>query len=246
MIESAIRARLTTLGFADHSPQYSEDETILGYRMPVSEAHNYVSVLRNLAEEYKEDIRILVGFEAEYLPKVFGDLYNLCGTENIDYLIMGQHCLAYPDGLGHESVCARNVNGRPSSPLHTLKSYVDTLIEGMNTGCFTYICHPDMYYAVDIGDAEFRGEYSRLCLRAKELDIPLEINNLGYTDRRHYPTDRLFSLAKEFGNKLIVGLDAHTPEQINPDNIAATVEYAEKFGLEIVDMPSLRAPWKND
>lgn len=246
MIEAAIRAGIDVLGFSDHSPQFSDDRALQSVRMSVEEAPGYVSVIRDFAEEYRNDVKIYVGFEAEYLPQIFQPLRELCGTLDADYLIMGQHCLAYADGLSYEGVGARIVGGRLCSPIHTLKSYVDTLIAGMETGCFTYVCHPDMYYAADISDAEYRREYSRLCIRARELDVPLEVNNLGFTEKRNYPSDRFFSLVREFGNRLIVGVDAHTPEQIDVAHIEATLEYAEKTGLEIVEMPELRAPWKHD
>ena len=39
--------------------------------MDLSEAGEYVQTIRALAEEYKDKIRLRVGFEAEYLPEHF-------------------------------------------------------------------------------------------------------------------------------------------------------------------------------
>ena len=38
---------------------------------------------------------------------------------------------------------------------------------------------------------------------------PLEFNLLGYRTHRHYPCDDFFKIAKDVGNRVIIGTDAH-------------------------------------
>ena len=70
-IENAIDAGMKILGFSDHTPQYFKSGYVSGMRMTPDEAPEYVSCIKNLAEEYSGKIKIYTGFEAEYFPSLF-------------------------------------------------------------------------------------------------------------------------------------------------------------------------------
>ncbi|MGN1132609.1 MAG: hypothetical protein ACI4RL_06845, partial [Ruminococcus sp.] len=55
----------------------------------------------------------------------------------------------------------------------------------------------------------------RLCQKTKEMDIPLEYNMLGSFYERNYPNKTFWKIAKEIGNSVIIGFDAHTPSFLN-------------------------------
>ena len=59
--------------------------------MDMDDTSDYVTAIRALAAEYKDDIQIFVGFEAEYLRDYWADLRDLLLPYDIDYLILGQH-----------------------------------------------------------------------------------------------------------------------------------------------------------
>ena len=67
-VESAIEAGLEVLGFADHCPFVYPDGYVSGIRLTPAEVDGYFSSLEGLKKEYEKDIRIYIGFEAEYLP----------------------------------------------------------------------------------------------------------------------------------------------------------------------------------
>lgn len=69
-VESAIRAGISVLGFSDHSPYYFPDGYYSGHRMRPEETEGYVNSLLSLREEYRNDITIYIGFEAEYYPNI--------------------------------------------------------------------------------------------------------------------------------------------------------------------------------
>ncbi len=205
-IEAAIQGGIKKLGFSDHSPQFFDDGFVSHIRMLPSEAEGYVRSIRLLAEEYKRDIEIFVGFEAEYFPSIFDKLQAFCRNYGVDYLIMGQHTLT----IERMSIWASTPRGDKS----ILTRYVDEVLEGLSTGSFSCLCHPDvLFYAGD--DEEFYlSESRRLCEGAKALGIPLEINILGLLADRHYPSDRFFGIAKSVGNDIILGVDAHEPSSL--------------------------------
>ena len=41
----------------------------------------------------------------------------------------------------------------------------------------------------------------------KKLDIPLEFNFLGYTDKRNYPNNDFWQIVSEVKNDVVIGLD---------------------------------------
>lgn len=232
-VEAAIRAGIKRLGFSDHSVQFYGDGFVSGIRMREHEAPAYVASIRALAEEYRKDIEIFVGFEAEYFPSVFPRLRTFCRDYGVDYLILGQHCLTY------EPTTDR-FGGQPSDNVEQLHRYVDELLEGICTGAFTYICHPDMFLFTG-PDEIYNEEITRLCRGAKALDIPLEINLLGLRDNRHYPCDRFFSIAAREGCSFFYGADAHSPDvffdKVGPERLAA---FTKKHGITPLDDIVLR------
>ncbi len=235
-IERAIAAGIRTLGFADHSPMPFDGNYYSTFRMRVEQTEDYVSTLLDLKREYKNDIELLIGFEAEYYPKYFDRLLHMLSAYPVDYLLLGQHYL-----LNEEN--GAPYNGRYTSDEAVLKLYVDQTTEGLATGCFTYFAHPDLIRY--IGDDEIYCRHMRrLCENAKALDIPLEFNLLGLGTGRNYPDMRFLKLAAETGNKIILGIDAHKPMQIGDKAVLrAAHDLIKKYGLNLIEDISLRDPF---
>ena len=90
-VEAAIKAGMKVLGFTDHCPQFFPTDYYSTFRMFPEDAADYAESVRALAKEYRDDIQILLGFETEYYPEIFGELLRLVRQLGCDYLIMGQH-----------------------------------------------------------------------------------------------------------------------------------------------------------
>lgn len=205
-VEAAIKGGIKKLGFSDHTPQFYDGGFVSFMRMLPSEAEGYIKEIQTLAEEYRNDIEIFAGFEAEYYPPVFPKLLSFCRDYGVDYLILGQHCL-FNEPLGEWSSARWTDKAK-------LTQYVDELLEGISTGSFSYICHPDVFRYVGDDEEFYISENRRLCEGAKKLGIPLEINMLGLITSRHYPSDRFYKIAKSVGNDFILGVDAHEPSAL--------------------------------
>ena len=232
-IETAIARGLTTLGFADHAPQLFPDNYYSTYRMYPEEIENYVSTLLSLRDEYRNDIEILIGLETEYFPELFEKLLEHLKPYPIDYMILGQH---YIDNEYDTHVYAGMLRGEADY----LKRYVNNVCDGIRTGKFSYIAHPDLFRFVG-DDGIYESEYRRLCECAKSLDIPLEINFLGLSENRHYPSDKFMRIAAEVGNSFIFGCDAHEPDAVkNPRDYQIALDFAEKYGITPIERLNLK------
>lgn len=227
-VENAIAGGLQTLGFSDHAPYLFPDGTQSYYRMRTEEIFAYAESVRALAKAYAKDIRILCGFELEYYPDLHADEMAFLKQVHPDYILLGQHF------LGNEEV---NVFRPPQRTDQLLADYVTQALEGLATGDFDYIAHPDLPgYAYS--DAAIEREYRRLCEGAKKLHIPLELNLLGIRSKRCYPGRRLFEIAGQAGNDIVFGTDAHSPKDTcDPVSEAVARKWVREMGLHLLEKP---------
>lgn len=217
-ILEAIRNGVKVLGFTDHVflKGYSQP----GIRAEYEDLDEYISTLRNLKEKYKNEIEILIGFEAEYLPKMLPYYKELLESKKIDYFILGQH--VYIDEI--EDKIKWYFKDKDNKEM--CEKYVNDLIEGMKSGLYKYVAHPDLFatgisswdsYAVDIS--------KRIVEAAVKYDIPLEYNLGGYRypyerlfkglKYLKYPNDNFWDIASTYPIKVIIGPDAHDPEYVH-------------------------------
>lgn len=217
-VEAAIRAGMKTLGFADHCPQFFPvDDYYSHFRMRPEQAVEYAESIRALKKEYAADIRILLGFETEYYPETFDALIDFVRPLELDYMIMGQHFVGNEYDEGSYYVAS---HGKKED---YLEQYVSQVKEGLKTGAFTYLAHPDTVWYC--GDPDFyKQQMSELCLFAREQDIPLEYNMLGYINERCYPNPVFWDIVAATGNKAVIGYDAHTPDLLTADDVVKACE----------------------
>ena len=233
-IENAIAAGFQMFGFSDHAPMPFEGGYYSTFRMRVEQTDDYVNTVLKLREEFKDRIQIPLGFEVEYYPAVFPKFLELISKYPIDYIILGQHFLGNEENAPHTYQKTRDEN--------MIATYVNQVCEGLRTGAFSYLAHPDVIcYEGD--DASFRKYAGRLCECALETDTPLEINLLGIRDHRHYPSERFFKIAAEVGNKVVFGLDAHDPNCIlDPKSRKTAEQFAENCGIKVLEEIPFHAP----
>ena len=231
-VENAIAAGIKILGISDHAPYlFKNSDYYSTYRMEVNELQEYAESVRSLAKEYAKDIRILLGFELEYYPAFHKDEMAFLSTVNPDYLLLGQHF------LGNE--IDNPYTGRGLNQPQQLTCYVSQVLEGLATGDFLYLAHPDLA-GYHFPQECIQAEYRRLCEGAKALHIPLEINLLGLLTGRHYPNEILFKIAAEVGNDVVIGVDAHDPKYLHDRDLEEKgLNMATKLGLNLIKNPLL-------
>ena len=226
-IEAAISEGFKVLGFSDHTPQPYPKGFKSGIRMAMSELPDYTETLVKLRDEYKKDIQIFIGYEVEYTRKYFEPLLKELKNYPLDFIIQGQHFV-------EDEVDGFYVGSKTDSE-ERLKAYVDFTIEGMKTGLFTYLAHPDLINYTGPDDIYCR-HMSKLVEASIDLNLPLEINVYGFVDGRWYPCDRFFKMASKYNPRFIIGCDAHTPKIVRqPEHIPGFVDFLTRNGIEYGD-----------
>ena len=224
-IETAIRAGYSVLGFSDHSPMVYDTDHRSGYRMRLDQAEEYFTTLTDLKKEYQNDIEIHVGVEAEYYPATHDRFMEFMRQFPCEYMILGQHFLLREE----DGVYA----GSPHTETFLLEAYYKNILDGLKTGDYLYVAHPDLFYFAG-KQKNYDREIRAFMKEIKALDVPLEINRLGYADRRIYPNPHFWQLAGEAGAAAVIGVDAHRPEHLtDADGVAGCLRIAERNRLPL-------------
>lgn len=233
-VETAIARGLHTLGFSDHVPMPFSDGHESRFRVPMRMLEDYVTSVLSLRDEYRNEIEIRLGFEAEYYPDLFEAMLDVLRPYPVDYLLHAQHFIDSSE---------RVYNTNPQSDEAALIVYADRCVEAMRTGRFTYLAHPDLFRFT--GDFKvYETEMTRLCKGAKKYGVPLEINLLGLREHRNYPAPRFWEIAAREQCTVVFGCDAHAPEHVaDPDNLKEAETFAKRFGIAPIQDISLIKPF---
>lgn len=232
-IKTAINGGIKYMGFSDHIPCTNPDGSESRYRVYMDDRFNYSRKVLSLKEKYKDKIDIKLGYEAEYLPWAFDKMLEVCEETDAEYLILGQHIIG--DEKGKEYVSILN-----SDSEEKLEDYVRLVTEGMRTGYFSYVAHPDVINFT--GDKEIYLKHMRkICDASLETDVPLELNFLGIRDERIYPNSDFWELVGEVGCDVVYGFDAHSVKSAyDGESLKKAEEMREKYGLNVLEIPPIR------
>jgi histidinol-phosphatase (PHP family) len=232
--EKAVERGLTLLGFSDHVTMPFPDGHESRFRVQRARLDDYVESVLSLREEFKGRLKILLGFEAEYYPDLFGAMRELLSAYPVDFLILGQHFNDSGESF---------YNTRPHSDPAMLHAYADRVLEAASTGAFSYIAHPDLPNFTGDGMV-YRQEMTRLIEGCIRLDLPLELNLLGIREERNYPDPRFWEIAARLKPRVVVGCDAHRPEHVaDPQNVKDAFDWLEKYGLKAEETVPLHKPF---
>ena len=231
---AALETGYTKLGFSDHTPfPYEPEFEAENTKMSLAMLEDYIASVTALKELYKGRINILLGLECESVPRFFPFLTEL--RKRLDYMILGNH--------GDWTA------GDPYSGELTkqgeLERYVDSAVQGLETGLFLYLAHPDLmlcsYPGMD-GAAETLSR--QLCREANRLCSPLEYNLYGTLKRVKpgklgYPNRAFWEIAAEENVRAVVGIDAHRPKNFCDEDMDGAIGMLEGMGITVLRDPTL-------
>lgn len=122
--------------------------------MTMKQAPEYVETIRRLEAEYRDQIKIYAGFEAEYVPEFYEDRADVLQPRS-DYY---DHGAAF-SGIRKKTI---RIQGTETEDESRIRRYVDLVIEGMQTGSYAYLAHPDLMNYQGM-DSVYDWEMTRLC-----------------------------------------------------------------------------------
>ena len=169
---SAIKGGYRILGFSDHTPWKYRTDYVADMRMLPEELPGYVKSLKTLREKYHDRIDIRIGLECEYFPQYIHWLKEQIKKYQLDYIIFGNHHYHTDEKFPYF--------GHHTNSRDMLDLYEESAIEGMESGLFSCLAHPDLFMrSYPKFDHHCTTISWHICRTAARLNVPLEYN-IGY------------------------------------------------------------------
>ena len=224
-IKEAIKYGLEEISMTEHVPL---TDNLDPSRMRWEEFHQYNDDFDRVIDKYSNEIKIIKGFECEYYPEAMESYYRFKEKYGYEIFILGQHTCG--KNREHDSFFKKGPE--------VLKLYAEEIGEGLKTGMFTFLAHPDLILQ-NYNNGPWDG-YAEETMRSifeicEKLDVPIEINANGLRGNRFYPDKQTFQLSKEYDLKYIINSDAHKPDSLVDNAIIETQRFAKNLGIKVLE-----------
>ena len=247
-VKEAIRLGFDEIGITDHGPILesfmSKEDYYKNYcqeNMKYDFIPTYLNEINEFRKKYKNEIKIYTGFEVEFLY-IQLDFYKDLRSK-VDYLNLGVHF--FKDKNGNIIDCYNDIDYK------NIEEYADTCINGMKTGLFNTLVHPDVFFC-DYRDINGLNNFDDNCKKAAiriieaaiKYNVYLEVNCNALKKPEQalerstwrYPRYEFWEIAKEYKDlKIIVGVDAHAPERLSGFHVDAIYKFVDDLGLNILE-----------
>jgi len=220
-IKRAIELGIDIYGFSEHAPMEFDSY----YRLNFSEMNAYENDVLELKNKYQNEIKILLGYEVDYLK---GYMDKRVLNAGVDYLIGSVHFLK-EWGFDNPEFIAEYKN-RDIDKIW--QEYFDAIESMAKMGSFDIIGHLDLIKIFNFMPKKDIRTIATKALRAiKESNMVLELNTAGLRKpiKEIYPSPILLELAYEMDIPITFSSDAHAIGQVGYKYEEA-VALAKKIG----------------
>ncbi len=205
-IERAIEEGIDIYGFSEHAPMDFDEH----YRLKFDEMTLYANEVKDLQEKYKDDIKILLGYEVDYLK---GHLDQRVLTANVDYLIGSVHFLGewgfdHPDHK--DEYKNRDID-------QIWQEYFDNIEAMAKSNHFDIVGHLDLIKIFNFMPKKDIRLLAKNALKAiKKSNMVIELNTAGVRKpcKEIYPSPSLLEMAYELNIPITFSSDAHAIGQV--------------------------------
>ena len=246
-IKVAIEEGYEILGMSDHGPIkpefMSKDDFIFNWldrQMTYEDFLNiYLPDCQKTKEKHKDKIKFLIGVEIEYLSP-FHSYYELL-RKHLDYMNLAGHFYYHNNKI---------INTFEVITHENVYSYGLNVKKAMETGLFNILVHPDVYMynyksydGKNVFDEECEKTARLIIESAMKNNVYLEINvggifkvtqNNAVVGQFGYPRDEFWKIVSQYPQaKVIIGIDAHKPEQLRAKEIKMAYKFAKKHNISV-------------
>lgn len=228
-VKEAKKKGLKTIGISDHGPSKINKER-MNYET------FYTEYLPQFDDVSDNSLNVRCALEVEYNRNEIEELTFLRGK--VDYFILGQHYI-YSDN-NYKMVHSETLSDAD------YKIYRDLVIEGLNTGLFSILAHPDIVFFNNEKISEFGLKcLEEIILECIRLNVYLEVNANGLRRKGigdllyRYPRQEYLDLLKKHNAKCIISDDAHDPKYLVDDKTRILYSYLVDEGFNLIFDPNL-------
>jgi histidinol-phosphatase (PHP family) len=220
-VERALALGMDELGFAEHlpfPPGWSPRHDVTDdWAMSWDQVDEYCATVQDLAREYAADVRVVLGIEVDYLDDAVEQTAAAIRAYPFDYVVGSVHIVGDRFAFDHPDLRGElAAYGLDRIQLESL-----ALAErAAASGLFDVIGHLD--HAGKFGPPADAAAVSAAASRALQAvaaaGMTLELNTAGWRKAgRPFPAPELLAEACGLGVPLVIGSDAHRPEDVGAD-----------------------------
>ncbi len=220
-IERAIELGIDIYGFSEHAPMDFDKQ----YRLRFDEMEDYENDVKYLQKEYQDKIKILLGYEVDYLK---GFIDQRVINAKVDYLIGSVHFLGtwgFDNPEFNKEYEKRNIDD-------VWQEYFCNIEAMAKTGYFDIVGHFDLIKVFNFLPKKDIRSIATPALKAiKKANMVLELNSAGLRKpcKEVYPSQLLLEVAYELNIPITFSSDAHAIGQVG-FNYDKVIQLAKKIG----------------
>lgn len=220
-IQKAIELDIDVYGFSEHAPMDFDPK----YRLAFEEMQAYEKDILSAKERYKNDIKIIMGYEVDYLP---GHMDDRVLHAKVDYLIGSIHFI---DKWGFDNL--EFIGGYKDRNIDEIwRAYFDATEAMAKSGKFDIVGHLDLIKVFKFMPKQDTRLLAKNALKAiKQSGMVLELNTAGLRKPigEIYPSRSLLEEAYALEIPITFSSDAHSVEQIG-EGYALAAALAKEVG----------------
>lgn len=244
IVQKAIQLKFHILGFSGHSMfPFSSD-----WHIPSRNIKDYCEEVLRVKEKYSDQLKICLGFEADYIQGMTVPSFENYGEFKPDFLIGSVHYVPGKNGTFEADgnfektrKCVEEAYG--GSAKKAVQAYFDAERSMIAKGDFTFIGHPDLIRKqnspknptgplFDEKDSWYRKEVDITAKAIAKSGLCVEINTGGmarqYLDSP-YPSPYFLEKLHELKVPVTINSDSHSVETLDYW-FEEAVQYAKKAG----------------
>jgi len=225
-IKKAIELKIDVFGFSEHAPMNFDKK----YRLQIEDKKFYENDVLSLREKYKNEIKILLGYEVDYLKGdyILPEIIN----SKVDYLIGSVHFLNQTgDAWGFDN--PEFIGEYKNRDIDVIwEDYFTAIYEMAKYGKFDIVGHLDLIKVFKyLPKKEIKAIALKALKQIKKSNMVVEINSAGYRKpiEEQYPSKDLLELCFELDIPITFSSDAHSIAQVGL-NYDKTTTLAKKIG----------------
>ncbi len=228
-IQKAIELGIDIYGFSEHAPMDFDEK----YRLAFSEMQAYRDDVLTAKERYKKDIKILLGYEVDYLP---GHMDDRVLKAKVDYLIGSVHFI---DKWSFDN--PEFIAGYKDRDIDEIwQAYFEATEAMAKSGKFDIVGHLDLIKVFKFMPKQDTRLLAENALREiKKSNMVLELNAAGLRKpvAEVYPSRSLLEVAYDLDIPITFASDAHSVDQVGFGydkviNLAKEVGYTKAVTFE--------------
>lgn len=228
-IRAAIKMKLNVIGLSAHFPyEFLNGISHLRYQeyaMGVDQIENYITKAINLKEKYNKRIKVKIGFEIDFIKNQEGKhlSFLMPVIKSLDYIIGSIHNL-HTEFMGlfpfDDSRCKKYYKNYAKID-DLFLDYYGTLLEMLRSEVFRFniIGHfdlPKKFNKHPENEELILNEIYEVLKLVKKRKVVIELNSSGLRKpaKEQYPSEKILNLMNDLDCDIILGSDAHHPNQI--------------------------------